>query len=105
MTSLAAVAAEPSKPVTNFRPQAVPVPCRMSDRLLPLCQSPRLTSSWTTGAISSSVYQVLASHCVFELCATFCVVSVRWEGGLLAEKVGLLPVASAARLRLTDNHW
>jgi hypothetical protein len=65
--SFGAVIGEPSKLAANFRPQAPPVPCRIIDKLVPLCQSARLTSSWTTGAISSSVYQVLASHCVFEL--------------------------------------
>jgi len=104
ITNLGAVAADPSKPATNFRPQAAPVPFRMTDRLFPLCQSPRFTISCTTGAISSKAYHVLACHCTFELCATFCVVSVRCDGRLLAEKVGLLPVASAARLRLRLSH-
>ena len=46
----------------------------------------------------------MACHCTFELCATFCVVSVRCDGRLLAEKVGLLPTASAAMLRLMLSH-
>jgi hypothetical protein len=65
--SLGAVAGDPSKLAANFRPQAPPVPRKIIDKLVPLCQSVRLTSSWSTGAISSSVYQVLASHCAFEL--------------------------------------
>ena len=44
-TNLGAVAADPSKLAINFRPQAPPVPFRITDRLFPLCQSPRLTTS------------------------------------------------------------
>src|SRR5579859_989949 len=62
MTSLGAPAGEPSLLSVNMRPQGEPVPVRMTDRLLPLCQSGRLTTAWTTGAISSRLYQVLASH-------------------------------------------
>ena len=101
---MGARAAEPSTLVTNFRPQAEPVPVRMSDRLCPLCQSARLMTACTTGAISSSPYQVLACHDTLELCATDCVVSGRCPGGLLAEKVGLSPAASAARLMLRFTH-
>ena len=105
MTSLGAFSAEPSIPVTNLRPQAPPVPVKMIERLLPLCQSARVTTSCRTGAISSRPYQVFASHWVSELWATLCVVSVRCDGRLLAENVGLLPIASAARLMLTRSHW
>src|SRR5579859_1282709 len=77
----------------------------MTDRLLPLCQSGRLTTAWMTGAISSRLYQALASHWTSDWCATDWVVRTRWLGGLLAEKVGLSPIASAARFKLRPIHW
>jgi len=105
MISFGAVIGDASRLVTNFLPQAPPVPVKMIERLLPLCQSPRLTTSCRTGAISSRSYQVFASHWVSELWTTLRVVSVRCDGRLLAENVGLLPIASAARLMLTRSHW
>ncbi len=104
ITSSGAFAAAPSKLVMNLRPQGEPVPVTMMDRLLPLCQSGRLITACTTGPIWSSVYQVLASHCVSVCEATLWLVKLRWLGGLLAEKVGLLPMASAVRLMLMLSH-
>src|SRR5579859_7635606 len=76
----------------------------MMDRLFPLCQSGRLITGLIPGGILVSLYQVLASHCVSVCEATPWLVKLRWLGGLLAEKVGLLPMASAVRLRLMLTH-
>lgn len=76
ITSTGALALEPSQLVINFLPQALPVPFKMIDRLLPLCQPAWLTISWTTGAISSRRYQVFADQDTFELWFTFWRVNV-----------------------------
>jgi hypothetical protein len=96
ITSRGALPEAPSKLVANFRPHAEPVPLTISERLFPDCQSERPTTSWITGPISASEYQVFAFHWEFVLSLTLLLVSVRWDGRLEEEKVGLLAEASAA---------
>ena len=104
--SRGAVAAAPSKLLTNFLEKApLPVPLRMMDRLFPDCQSARPTTSCTTAFMSSREYQVLAAQLTLSLWLTALTVTVRCDGRVRTVNGLLLPTASAAIEKAHEIHW
>ena len=77
----------------------------MIERLCPDCQSDRLTTCWSTAAISSSKYHVPPFHWTLSLCATVFEVSVRCEGRDVVVNALLSPEASAAAVNAYVIHW